>query len=205
MDSVKLTVYSDYLCPWCYNASVRLKRVAGRYAGQVELDFRSYLLRPEPRPDRSLERFVRYTRSWQRPAAEPDSGEFRVWDSEAGPPSHSVPPHLVAKAAARIDSGAFDRIHDALLQAYFALNRDITDDATLRDLWAQCGLAAERFDDRDDPALLDLVLAEHRQAIEQDISGVPTVIATHQGVPLTGAQPLVGYERWVGRMLRGEI
>jgi hypothetical protein len=27
-----------------------------------------------------------------RPAAEPDGGTFRVWATEEGPPSHSVPP-----------------------------------------------------------------------------------------------------------------
>ena len=30
---------------------------------------------------------------------------FRVWEGDAGPPSHSVPPHLVAKAAASIVEG----------------------------------------------------------------------------------------------------
>ena len=78
---VRFIVYSDYLCPWCFNASVRLHRLEEENPGRVELVWRSYLLRPEPRAadprGEALEKFRDYTRSWLRPAAEADSGEFR--------------------------------------------------------------------------------------------------------------------------------
>ena len=99
---VRLIVFSDYLCPWCFNAAVRLRRVEEEYTGVLELRWRSFLLRPAPRANRDLKRFVRYTQSWLRPAAEPDAGCFRVWETTAGPPSHSVPPQVIAKAAARV-------------------------------------------------------------------------------------------------------
>ena len=89
--------------------------------------WRSFLLRPEPDEKRDLETFRGYTRAWMRPAAEDESGEFNVWAGDSGPPSHSVPPHLVAKAAARIGPDAFERVHIRLLRAYFTHNRDITD------------------------------------------------------------------------------
>ena len=60
------------------------------------------MLRPYPEEDRDLEKFRRYTESWKRPAADEDSAEFNVWKTDEGPPSHSVPPHRVAKAAAEI-------------------------------------------------------------------------------------------------------
>ena len=34
MSPVRFIVYSDYLCPWCYNASVRLRRLESEYEGQ---------------------------------------------------------------------------------------------------------------------------------------------------------------------------
>ena len=37
-----------------------------------------------------------------RVGSDADSPEFRVWEGDAGPPSHSIPPHQVAKAAARL-------------------------------------------------------------------------------------------------------
>ena len=74
MDPVRLTVYSDYLCPWCYNAAHRLERLEEEMEGHLELAWRAYLLRPRPEPGRDLHEFVRYTQSWLRPAAEPGPG-----------------------------------------------------------------------------------------------------------------------------------
>ena len=66
------------------------------------------MLRPYTDPRRTLEQFRTYTRSWARPAAEPDAPAFRQWEGDAGPPSHSMPPHLVGKAAATFGRDAFD-------------------------------------------------------------------------------------------------
>ncbi len=205
MDAVRLVAYSDYLCPWCYNGSVRLQRIEQEFAGRVTLEFRSFLLRPRPATDRSLEKFRAYTRSWQRPAAEPDSGRFRVWEGDAGPPSHSVPPHLVAKAAARLGEAAFRGMHERLLCAYFAENQDISARPTLERLWKEVGLDPDAFAGHEDPELLEQVLAEHKDAAERGIHGVPTVLVLGQDVPITGAHPLPVYRRWLERVLSGEV
>lgn len=203
--SLRLVAYSDYLCPWCYNGSVRLRRIEEEFAGRVELSFKSFLLRPRPGEHRDLERFRAYTESWQRPAAEPDGGRFRVWQGDAGPPSHSVPPHLVAKAAAALGDDAFRAVHERLLAAYFAENRDVSDDATLAEIWREAGLPEREFERREDPALLRSVLAEHEDALERGITGVPTVLIDGQDVPITGAHPLELYRRWITRVLEGEV
>ena len=36
MDPVRFVIYSDYLCPWCYNASVRLHRLREASVGQAD-------------------------------------------------------------------------------------------------------------------------------------------------------------------------
>ncbi|MDX2171188.1 MAG: DsbA family protein [Deltaproteobacteria bacterium] len=198
---LRLIVYSDYLCPWCYNAAVRLERVRDEQAGAVELDWRSYLLRPHPDARRTLEKFRAYTQSWQRPAADPDGGTFRVWATDAGPPSHSLPPHLVAKAAARLGPEAFERMHAALLYAYFAANRDITDAATLRAIWDEVGLPPEALAAADDPAIAREVIDQHNQAVELGLTGVPAVMVAGSDVPVPGAQPLETYRRWVKKLL----
>ena len=201
MEPVALVVYSDYLCPWCYNAAVRLRRLEEEFGAAIRIEWRSYLLRPKPNPRRDLERFRAYTRSWLRPAAEPDSGSFRVWEGDAGPPSHSVPPHVVAKAAARRGAEAFRRVHDALLRAYFAESRDVSDDATLRAVWSEAGLPPEAFDETGDPALHRETLAEHAAALEDGVTGVPAVRLRDDTVIIVGAQPLETYRRWVTRVL----
>ncbi|HTF32453.1 MAG TPA: DsbA family protein [Myxococcota bacterium] len=201
MPIAHLVVYSDYLCPWCYNAAVRLRRIREEFAPSVRLEWRSFLLRPRPTPGRDLERFRSYTESWLRPAAEADAGTFQIWRGDAGPPTHSVPPHLVAKAAALLGAESFERIHEALLRAYFGESRDITQEATLRALWEEAGLAPEGLARADDPEILRSVLGQHDEAIELGVTGVPTVVLEGNGALVMGAQPLDIYRRWIRRVI----
>jgi len=187
VEAVRFIVYSDYLCPWCFNASVRLARLREALAGRVEIEWRSFLLRPEPRPGRDLERFRAYTRSWLRPAAEADGGTFRVWSSDEGPPTHSVPPHLVAKASAAVGRDAFERMHERLLRAYFAENRDISREATLRELWKELELPPGEFERSRDPALLERVRSEHEEALRCGATGAPAVRLAGNDAVVTGA------------------
>jgi predicted DsbA family dithiol-disulfide isomerase len=204
VNSVHLIVYSDYLCPWCYNASVRMTRLREELGESVRIEWRSFLLRPEPNPSRDLETFRRYTRSWERPGAETDSGTFRAWEGDAGPPSHSIPPHRVAKAAATLGEAAFERIHGRLLHAYFAENRDITAIETLREIWKEAELPPEEFTRSEDRALVEAILREHKEALAAGASGVPSVRRADQDVAVTGAFPVEFYRRWVLRALEEE-
>jgi predicted DsbA family dithiol-disulfide isomerase len=199
VEPVRLVVYSDYLCPWCYNAAVRMERLERELAGAVRVEWRSYLLRHDATRRRDLEKFREYTRGWRRPAQEPDSGEFREWQGDAGPPSHSLPAHLVAKAAARVSDEAFRSLHRRLLRAYFAESRDVSDRATLRELWGELGLPAEALALADAPELRAQVLAEHAEAVDLGVTGVPAVRLADGDVAIVGAHPVELYARWVAR------
>jgi predicted DsbA family dithiol-disulfide isomerase len=158
-------------------------------------------LRPHPEPGRDLEKFRRYTESWRRAAAEEPRAAFRVWQGDAGPPSHSVPPHLVAKAAAALGRDAFERVHRALLRAYFEENRDISSPATLRALWLEAGLPEGELARAADPDLLKRVGEEHNQAIELGVGGVPAVQMEGGDAAITGAHPAELYRRWIRKRL----
>jgi len=156
---------------------------------------------PEPGRPRTVEEFRAYTQSWLRPAADADTGTFRVWASDDGPPTHSVPPHLASKAAAALGPAAFDRLHTRLLQAYFAESRDITNLATLASLWAEAGLPPSAFARVHDPATLQAVLADQAEALALGLSGCPAVRVADTDLLVMGAQPLATYRRWVQRLL----
>ena len=180
---------------------MRLRRLEAELGDAVALSWRSFLLRPYPDRTRTLEEFRAYTRSWLRAGSDPDAGSFRVWASEAGPPSHSVPPHLVAKAAAALGSAAFRDIEARLFRAYFSENRDITHPGTLRALWHEAGLAEDAFARAEDPALLRQTIDEHNQALERGISAVPAVVMGGREGAVIGARPYDDYRRWVARAL----
>jgi len=217
----RLTVWSDYLCPWCYNAAVRLERMQDEFGSRLEIEWRAFLLRPHPPgapagfpseddPPRrvsaeALAKFRQYTESWRRPGAEVDSGAFQPWQTETPPPSHSVPPQVAAKAAASLGPGAFRALHRRLLSAYFGENRDVSARSTLRALWAEAGLDGRHFERCDDPALLAATLREHEQAAELGVTGVPAASMEGNGTVVLGANPIALYRRWIERTLDGRI
>lgn len=177
---------------------MRLGRIEDEYVGIVEVTWKSFLLRPFPEP-RDLAKFRRYTKSWKVAADQPDGGRFREWASDEGPPSHSVPPNVAVKAAAR--QGGFSRYHLALMDAYFYRNRNVTARETILDVARACRLDMEAFRSViDDKATVEEVLADHNEAIALGITGVPTVVLNGD-FPMPGAQDLSFYRHVIDRQM----
>ncbi len=177
---------------------MRLCRIEEEYAGIVEVTWKSFLLRPFPEP-RDLEKFRAYTKSWKAPAGQPDGGRFRQWQSDASPPSHSVPANVAVKAAAH--QGEFSRYHLALMDAYFYANRNVTERETIIDVAGECDLDIEAFVRvLDDEATVEAVLADHNDAIARGITGVPTVVL-NDDFPMPGAQDLDFYRHVIARQI----
>jgi predicted DsbA family dithiol-disulfide isomerase len=198
---LRFIVYSDYLCPWCFNVDVRLRDLAERYRDDVTYEYRSYLLRPHRTESRNLAKFRAYTESWLRPAADDDAGTFQVWQSDEGPPTHSIPAHLAAKGAAAVSHEAFEAMHDRLLRAYFSENQDISREWVLEALWQEVGLPAEAFARVKSDEFLPQVLAEHNEALEFGATGVPAVRLDGNPAIIVGAHPKELYERWIVKSL----
>jgi predicted DsbA family dithiol-disulfide isomerase len=199
---VRFVVYSDWLCPWCYLGAARLWRLEAEHPGQVEFEWRSYLLRPQP-PDvpRDPEKFRAYTRGWQRIAAESDAPEFRAWSSDAAPPSHSLPAQVVSKAAQELGNAAYRALQRRMFPAYFAESRDISSEAVLQDIWREASLAADLFPSLRDSDLVTRVHADHSQALEEGATGVPALRRAEDEFAIVGAQPYELLARWLRRTL----
>lgn len=185
---------------------MRLDSVRREVGELLAVEWRAFLLRPEPR-EGPLDRFRRYTESWRRPAEAEPAAAFRVWDGDALPPSHSRPPAVAGKVAATFGAGAFDRFHLALMRAYFAENRTISERDVILDVAGTVGLDTEAFarllDERG--AELDAaVVADHRDALARGIAAVPTVVVHDDDdeYVLTGALRTDQYSRVVARLAR---
>jgi len=177
--------------------------VEAELAGALSLEWRSYLLRPHPRPHspEALEAFRAYTQGWRRVAEDEPRAPFQPWQGDAGPPTHSLPAHLVAKAAAALGEEPGRRMRERLFRAYFAESRDISDDGVLRALWRELGLDESGLARAADPALAQHVLAEHEEAQSLGATGVPAVRLADQDFVLVGAQPEAVYLRWFRKAL----
>jgi predicted DsbA family dithiol-disulfide isomerase len=181
---------------------VRTRLLQDEFKDKLIVDWRAFMLRPEPRPGlRSLEKFRAYTQNWLQVGSEEDSGNFRTWSTDENPPSHSIPPHLVAKAAAKVGEDAFERIHFDLLHAYFFDNRDISNIETLRQIWDAAGLSASQFEVVEDPDIRAEVISEHQQALDCGATGAPAFRMSTNDLALTGAHAMPLFRRWINKEL----
>lgn len=166
----------------------------------LRLEWKSFLLRPEPEP-RPLEQFRAYTERWARPHAMEPSCEFHPWASDTPPPTHSVPAAVAARVARHFGDDAERRYHDALFHAYFTQNRTVSDRAVLVEIAAEIGLDRAEFDDalsrygEDDQRA---VFADYHEAIELGIHAVPAVVFDGRYL-VQGAVEVDDYERVIER------
>ena len=142
------------------------------FGPDLSLTWRSFLLRPAPEPDRDLEKFRRYTESWQRAAAEEPDGCSGSGRATRDRPRTACPRTWWRRPPRTFGREPFEQMHRALLHAYFAENRDISRAPTLRALWVEVGLPDAELDRVADPGSC-AVGDEHNEALELGVAACP--------------------------------
>jgi predicted DsbA family dithiol-disulfide isomerase len=189
---VRITVWSDYVCPFCYLEAPVLERIRREYGDAVDVDWRAFELRPEPVP-----------------TLDPN-GEYlhRVWNSSVYPMASQrglalkLPPvqprsrRAMELAELARGKGKFDDAHQALFRAFFEDGRDLDDLDVLVDIGAAIGLdAAEIRAALEEGTYREQVLGHQRQAAQLGIQAVPTMLVRRENEPqgkweaISGAQP----------------
>ncbi|MBK9032674.1 MAG: DsbA family oxidoreductase [Myxococcales bacterium] len=199
MSALRIDVWSDLACPWCYIGKRRLEAALAQAPQEVELVWRSFELDPSAPAirDDSQSYVERLAAKYRRSTAEAeamianitavaaaDGLDFRIDRVRGG---NTFDAHRVLHlAAAHGHQGA---LKERLLRAYFTEGRALGDHATLVELAAEVGLDAEevRAALAGDAHAAE-VRADEGLARELGISGVPFfVMAGRLGV--SGAQP----------------
>ena len=181
---------------------MRLDEVQQHFGDRVFLDWKSFLLRVEPKTT-TREAFMQYTNTWLNPAEQEPKTNFTLWASDEDQPPSSVPAQVAHKAVTALDPEASMPYHHALLSAYFTDNRNIGDPDNLLDVAAEIGidraelesLIIERQDD-----FVHRVMVEHNAALELGVQAVPTVVLDG-GFAIPGAQPAETYIALVERIV----
>ena len=181
---------------------MRLDQLQQEVGDALAIEWRAFLLRPREE-ERSVEAFTHYTERWARCAEAEPAAEFHTWSGAHAPPTRSQPSAIAGKAVRdTFGADAFGRFHLALMHAYFAENRTISDRAVILDVADACGLdgaeLARRLDEQSD-AYEAAVVADHRRALAQGIAAVPTVVIDHEYL-LQGALRLEQYRKVVERL-----
>ncbi|WP_323149450.1 DsbA family oxidoreductase [Pseudomonas oryzihabitans] len=187
--SVRLDVWSDYVCPFCYLELPQLARLQEEFGDSLAIEWHAFELRPDPTP--TLDPAGDYLRrTWDR-AVYPMAAEYGM--VLRLPPVQ--PRSRLALEAAEFarDHDRFDAFHLAVFQAFFEEGRDIGDLEVLLDLARRNGLDSEAL-----KASLtrgehtDVVLHAEDRAEALGITAVPTLLLRSARAPIEEAQALDG-------------
>jgi predicted DsbA family dithiol-disulfide isomerase len=200
-DAVKVDIWSDVACPWCYIGKRRFEEGVRRYAAaggtrEVEVEYHSFELAPDTPIDfdgSEVDFLVSHkglapdqARRMLDQMTEIAASVGLAFDFDALRHTKTLKAHEVLHLAKK--HGFQYELKERLLKAYFEEGRHVGRDEELADLAAEVGLSREEVL----VALVDgtyrgAVAADIAQAREYGISGVPFfVIDGRYGV--SGAQ-----------------
>jgi predicted DsbA family dithiol-disulfide isomerase len=196
---VKVEIWSDVVCPWCYIGKRRLEHALSQFehADEVEIAWRSFQLNPDtpagtavPTLDYLTRRFGPQSKDMTGRVAELAAGEGLDFDFDAALTVNTLDAHRLLHLAA--DLGIGDAAKERLLRAHFTEGADLSDHETLTRLLGEASRGGA------DPDRVRAVLAgtEYAGAVRADIeevrrlgaSGVPFFVIDRK-YGISGAQP----------------
>jgi len=195
-DVIKVDIWSDIACPWCYIGKRKFEAGVAEFGGEVEVEYHSFELAPDTPVDFAGSEIDFLVKHKGMPASQVKPMLDRVagiaaevgldYDFDALQHTKTVKAHQLLHYAKQ--HGKQVEMKERLLRAYFVEGRHVGRDEDLADLAAEVGL------DRDaalqalqSDAFLDDVHADKAQAVAYGIQGVPFfVVDDKYGV--SGAQ-----------------
>lgn len=194
---MKVTIISDYVCPWCYIASERVDAFAAEF--DVDIEWWPYELHPETPPaGRHVDELIAPS-----PRAESSRGMIKELAAAAGLPMQSnrwVANSRQALALAEFarDQDKFGPVHHALFSAVFAEAKNIGDPNVLLEIADSAGLDTALWQ-AESADYADLVGRTTAIAREQGFTSTPTMIFNEQ-MMVPGAQDLEVYRDVLQRL-----
>jgi predicted DsbA family dithiol-disulfide isomerase len=212
-DAIKVDIWSDIACPWCYIGKRRFEEGARQYAKTVdarpiEVEYHSFELAPDTPVDfagTEVDFLVEFKRMPQEQVHRMleqittlAAAEGLAYDMAALQHTRTIKAHQVLHLAKA--NGLQVQMKERLLSAYFTEGRHVGHDDDLADLAVEVGLDRQQvLDALDEGTYLAEVEADIEQAAAYGISGVPYyVIDGRYGV--SGAQAPDTFAQALGRV-----
>jgi predicted DsbA family dithiol-disulfide isomerase len=181
---VKVEIYSDIACPWCFVGKRRFDQAVERFDGEVEVVYRPYQLVPDApataSPHRAwlAERYGPQSRAMDDRVTELGRTEGIDFDFDAALHANTFLGHrLLHLAETEYGAAVQGALKEALLTAHFSDGVDVGDRAALTEVAVAAGLDRARVTEylagEEGAAEVRAQLAEGRQL---GISAVPTFI-----------------------------
>jgi predicted DsbA family dithiol-disulfide isomerase len=198
MAAVRIDVFSDVICPWCFLGKHQLERAIAMFPDiSFEVRWRPYMLNPDtpregvPREEYFRKRFGSNLSGLAAAHARLEELGAKVGIQFAFDRAKRIPNTVAAHALARwaTERAMGDAVVESLFSAYFTEGRDLGDLATLADVAAGAGLDRSEIVERLAGELdFDAVREEADEARREGINGVPFYVFGEK-LAVSGAQP----------------
>ena len=188
---LKISIFSDYICPFCYIGHHRLQQLKQDY--ELKINWCFVEIHPETPAEGMPTTELDYNdEQWQgivsslNALIEQDQLPFKH-EHQFTTNSHKA--LLLAEACKPLGADIFYRIHNRLFEAFFVDMLNIGDEAILRQIASECDMPTETVDAvLDKNSELNKELEQHLQlylqyASKAQITGVPTVIIGSRSIP----------------------
>jgi len=192
-----LTVYSDFICPFCYIGKVNAERLRARIP-DLHIRWRELELHPADQPDPD----PAYLQRAQEAAADLAARYGIPMRAEVVTTLTSRSRNALLGLEHARDHGCADAYRDAVFRAYWQAARDIGDLTVLAELAADLGLDVQAFRRAVVTEAGGKRLQTTRaEALRLGLRGLPAFVAGD--AMASGAQPVEVLERLVERSLDG--
>lgn len=182
MSSVKIDIWSDIACPWCFIGKRRLERALADWDGDAEIEYHSFELAPDTPVDFEGSEVDFLAHHKGMPEAQVEqmltqmtelaAGEGLDYDFGALRHTKTLLAHQALHFAK--EHGLQAALKERLLAAYFEQGRHVGRIDTLVDLGAEVGLPADDLRAAlESGRFADAVEADIAQARAYGIGGVP--------------------------------
>jgi predicted DsbA family dithiol-disulfide isomerase len=196
---MKVEIWSDIACPWCYVGKRRFEAALARFehAGDVQVTWRSFELDPGAPKRQDEPQAQLLARKYGIPVARAEAMNARMtgeakkegldFDFDRVVVGNTFDAHRLVHLAA--DSGRADAMEERLMRAYLTEGEAIGEHETLARLGAEVGLDEHAVREvlASDAYAAD-VRADEERARSFGISGVP-FFAIEERYGVSGAQP----------------
>lgn len=175
---LEVTVYSDYICPFCYIGYLRLRKLEDAY--DLDVDWRFLEIHPDNPPEgRPLAELGYPPRHWELLMANLSrmAEEEGVNLAERTFTTNSRRALKLAQAVREQQSERFETLNRELYESYFLRQQNIGDTVILRSLAEACGIRAEVQEAAWNDTYYEQVLHENQKsAASMRINGTPTYV-----------------------------
>jgi predicted DsbA family dithiol-disulfide isomerase len=189
LPELKVTVFSDYICPFCYIGHHRLKRLRDEYDLKINWCFLE--IHPETSAEGEPVASLEYpSEQWSQMMQnlEAVAREEGIALAEHTFTTNSRDALLLAEAAKEQGSEKFYALHEKLFSAFFVDGKNIGDRNILRGLAADCGIDEEVVELAwQDDKYQQRISTNYHEARHHEIQAVPSYIFGAR--KLTGVVP----------------